>query len=521
MSKLRRASFMISAYKPAWQVTEAEIKSILTEKPQEFQSLIEPLQARDVAYASDLAHLKRFIERWRADRSFREALPADAGGIAAEYGLRANPEDLRYFWDEAFARGLDVRQDDEKPMIVRRHQFFIREKLLHREKLRSVECVPDDLRHRAWRNRQIGRSLGHLGVKPHEGIIHSPFAIELSDGCSVGCWFCGVSAEKKKSDFLYTAENAAFWREVLGVLRARVGEAARTGFLYWASDPMDNPDYEKFALDMAHICGRFPQTTTALAHKDVERTRALLRLSVENGCTINRFSVLSLGQFNKIMKAFAAEELLHCEIISQNGEAAQIQSNAGRARGNDRLQSRAEARGAKSEEWSEVPGTIACVSGFLINMVRRRVRLITPCPSSDRWPDGYWIFEEGLFQTAADLDSLLEGMMDRHMKTAVRAGEVVRFRHDLRFEKLDNGYRLHAFGAKSTFAGDPRFGLQRRELGEAIAQGNFTAAQIALRFEERFSRPLENTFDILNHLFEGGYLDEEPRRLPPATNAKR
>jgi radical SAM family RiPP maturation amino acid epimerase len=458
---------MISAYKPAWQITEAEIRSILTERPQEFQSLIEPLQARNVAYASDLAHLKRFIERWRADRSFREALPSDAGRIAAEYELRANPEDLRYFWDEAFARGMDARPDEKKPLIVQQHQFFIREKLLHREKLRSVECVPADLRHRAWRNRQIGRSLGHLGVKPHEGIIHSPFAIELSDGCSVGCWFCGVSAEKKKSDFLYTTENAVFWREVLGVLRARVGEAARTGFLCWASDPMDNPDYEKFALDMAHICGRFPQTTTALAHKDVERTRALLRLSVENGCTINRFSVLSLGQFNKIMKAFAAEELLHCEIISQNGEAAQIQSNAGRARGNDRLQSRAEARGAKSEEWSEAPGTIACVSGFLINMVRRRVRLITPCPSSDRWPDGYWIFEEGHFQTAAGLDALLEGMMDRHMKTAVGAADVVRFRRDLVFEKAENGYRLHAFGAKSTFAGDPRFGPQRQELGEA------------------------------------------------------
>ncbi len=86
MSRLRRASFMISAYKPAWQVTEAEIKSILTEEPQEFQSLIEPLQARDVAYASDLAHLKRFIERWRADRSFREALPADAVGSRPNMG---------------------------------------------------------------------------------------------------------------------------------------------------------------------------------------------------------------------------------------------------------------------------------------------------------------------------------------------------------------------------------------------------------------------------------------------------
>jgi hypothetical protein len=76
----------------------------------------------------------------------------------------------------------------------------------------------------------------------------------------------------------------------------------------------------------------------------------------------------------------------------------------------------------------------------------RRIRLITPCPSSDRWSDGYWIFEEGHFQTAADLDALLEGMMDRHMKTAIGADNLVRFRRDLVLKRP-------AMGIVSTLSG--------------------------------------------------------------------
>src|SRR5205814_8046857 len=109
--------------------------------------------------------------------------------------------------------------------------------------------------------------------------------------------FCGVSAGRKGADFLYTPDNARLWRDVLAVLRRVVGPAAATGFCYWATDPLDNPDYERFALDVAEICGRFPQTTTAQPLKDPERTRALLALSVAHGCTINRFSILTLRAF--------------------------------------------------------------------------------------------------------------------------------------------------------------------------------------------------------------------------------
>jgi len=419
--------------------------------------------------------------------------------------LKADPEELRCLWDEAFAAGRG--EGWIAPLIVQRYRLFAREKLLHREKLRAVECVPSDERHRRWRGRQVKRTLAHLGPRQHDGIIHAPFAVELSDGCSVGCWFCGVSAGRKGGDFRHTPDNARLWREVLGILRRAVGTAAATGFCYWATDPLDNPEYERFALDFAEVCGRFPQTTTALPLRDVERTRALLALSIEHGCTINRFSILTLKGFDGVMAAFAAEELLHCEIVSQNPEAVHIQGNAGRARGAARLARLARDHGLPTDDWQRIPGTIACVSGFLLNMVDRRVRLITPCPASDRWPDGYWVLEDARFADADDLARRIEGMMDRHMPVSVRPSDPARFRSDLRFRPVEAGFEVAGFGAGSRIAGPPKI----RELGAAIAAGDRTVGEIVAEFQERHGRTPESTHRLLNQIFEGGFLDEEPR----------
>ena len=488
-----------------WRRTERELADVWRAQGDRFQSVIEPLAARAVSYADELAHVKRFGERWRADRAFREALAGDPRGVAERYGLRADAEAVRCLWDGEFAASRDPGW--EAPLAVQRHRLFGREKLLHREKLRSVECVPADARWRAWRARQINRTLGHLGPRGHDGIIHAPFAIELSDGCSVGCWFCGVSAGRKRADFLYTPEHAGLWRDVLGVLRDLAGPgAAATGFCYWATDPLDNPDYERFCVDVAEICGRFPQTTTAQAQRDVERTRRLLRLSIEHGCTINRFSVLTLRAFDTLMGAFSAEELLHCEIVSQNPEAVHVPSNAGRALGSPRLGRLAREHGVDPAEFSRVPGTIACVSGFLLNMVRRTVRLITPCPSDATWPDGYWTYEEARFEDASGLRAVLEGMVARHMRATLRAGDAGRFRRDLRYEPAVDGFRLHGYGAVTTVTG----GGALRALGDALAAGHRTVGEIAVALEDALDRPAATTMATLNRLFDDGVLDEAP-----------
>jgi hypothetical protein len=154
-----------------------------------------------------------------------------------------------------------------------------------------------------------------------------------------------------------------------------------------------------------------------------------------------------------------------------------------------------------------VPGTIACVSGFLLNMVRRTVRLITPCPASDRWPDGYWTYEERTFADADELGQALEAMIERHMPVSVRAADRVRFRDDLTFVPLAAGFRLAGFGATDTLTGPPLM----RELGEAVAAGDRSAGAIAVDLEDRHGRPAEATMTVLNQFLDRGVLDEAPR----------
>jgi hypothetical protein len=289
--------------------------------------------------------------------------------------------------------------------------------------------------------------------------------------------------------------------------------------MYWASDPLDNPDDEKFGLDFARICGKFPQTTTAQPQKHIERVRALLKLSAEHGCEINRFSILSMGTFKKILQAFTAEELLHCELVMQNQGASSGQSNSGRARGSPMLEKQAKTQGLEPE-WREVPGTISCVSGYLINMVRRTVRLITPCPSSDAWPNGHWVVEQGRFTDAADFATLIEGMMERHMPTAIRARDPVRMRPDIKLSVSSDEIRLEAYGSITTIRDHPRMEI----LAHAVAAGNRTAGEIAIDMEDRFGWPAEQAMSALNWLFDQGFLDEEPRQAtvvaPPAASRR-
>jgi radical SAM family RiPP maturation amino acid epimerase len=492
-----------------WKTLEARMHQAWQERPDLFQPVLETKDL-DPAYAHRIAHVKRFLEWWVGDDRFRALIETEGQFLLEERGIDTDLEEIRYLWDEDFCRNAIATPGWRTPVLAQQYRLVSCEKLLHREKLRVIECVPLDRRLAAWRERQVHRGLGHLGPGSHAGIIHSPFAIELSDGCSVGCWFCGVSAEKRKQDFLYSSENARLWQDALQVLRDLTGPAAETGFCYWATDPLDNPDYEKFCLDFARICGRFPQTTTAQAHKHIERVRKLLKVSREYGCKVNRFSILSLGLFKAIVLAFTPEELLHTELITQNMEAKSMQSNSGRARGSRRLEKKAEFNGHQDDSWKEDPGTIACVSGFLINMLLKRVRLITPAPSSDRWPNGYWVFEEGHFTDGASLRGLLEGMIARCMPTALRASSPVRFRPDLLFALTEEGFSLKAWGVTTTFSSWPGV----REIGRAVAADDRTAAEILIDLEDQYDLPAEETMHFLNHLFDQGLLDEEPAYSP-------
>ena len=66
------------------------------ERPDQFRPLLPQRIARHAPFAGEVAHTKRFLERWCADRSFRAALREDPAAAAGRYGLAADPEILGF-----------------------------------------------------------------------------------------------------------------------------------------------------------------------------------------------------------------------------------------------------------------------------------------------------------------------------------------------------------------------------------------------------------------------------------------
>ena len=90
-------------------------------------------------------------------------------------------------------------------------------------------CPEANPRFHVWRQRQIRRAKGELGSVANI-IGQAVLSFELSAGCSIGCWFCGVSAERFRGNFAYDRENARLWRGILEESLGLFGTVAQTGF---------------------------------------------------------------------------------------------------------------------------------------------------------------------------------------------------------------------------------------------------------------------------------------------------
>jgi radical SAM family RiPP maturation amino acid epimerase len=479
-------------------VTQAqELVEILTESVIDIQ---ENLAERSIASGvSDekllecVSHVKRFTERWHADPGFRAQIHANPLKTVIQYGIKVDPAEIRPLWDTTENRSNDEQFSSS---IMQCCQSF-EEKNHPFKRIRSILATLKEPRFKAWRERQIARSSSQFKQAIHRSILHLPVAFELSKGCSVGCPFCGVSAPKLSDLFIYNQENAELWHGVLKLIKQILGSAAGTGFCYWATDPLDNLDYEKFCSDFHKVFGIFPSTTTALSMRNPDRTRSLLKLSREKGCLHNRFSILSLNMLNQVHQEFSPEELAFVSLALQNKESNMTKANAGRSREQNLKQ------GNQNNQFSG-QGTIACVTGFLFNMVDRQVKLISPCQANDRWPLGYVVYDEGNFSDANDLEALLERMIANNMPLTVRSDDRVRFRRDLQYTNLTDGFQVATPLKTFKFQGHP--GLN--QLGQAIEAGDQTVETIASLLHK--SHISLDVFDTLNRMIESGILDDEP-----------
>lgn len=455
-------------------------------------------------YIQQVSSIKRFLERWTIDPSFRETFYTNPEASIASLGLSLRLEEVVPLIDDteaiALTKAIQAGEADRYPISVLRYREFYREKRSHRRLIRK-DCQSSNPRIATWRARQINRCVGELGMRKADALVHAPLAIEIAKGCSVGCWFCGVAAPKLDHTWPYNEANRETWRSTLRVLHEVMGDCAKQGFIYWATDPLDNPDYEKFLIDFHDVLGRCPQTTTAMGSKDIERTRRLLRLSHSMNSTIDRFSIISLRMLEQIHAGFRPEELIRVECIPQNREAADKyrKANAGRAR-------QFAARRGKELMPDEASSTIACVSGFLFNMMDRSVQLITPCNASERWPLGYWVIDEGNFNSPEELRTLLEAIIERNMSGSLKPEQTIQLRPDLVLETYGTDIVFRSRWIKITFHNqkDPEF------LAAMLTSGNCTAADIALRREAESGISLPETFLFLDGMLQKGLFDDEP-----------
>ena len=91
------------------------------------------------------------------------------------------------------------------------------------------------------------------------------------------------------------------------------------------------------------------------------------------------------------------------------------------------------------------------------------------------------------------------------MPTSVRYNDIIRFRHDLKYESLSNGFQVSTRYLTSKFSNQSYL----KELGEIIHKEDKTAGEIVFLLN-KLGLPEANTLYYLNMLFNKGLLDEEP-----------
>ena len=459
-----------------------------------------------------VAQLKRFFERYCADPGFRARLAEEGPAVAADFGIEVSPEDVRAF-------AAVNPPDGQSRVLAWTDNFgFFRDFMF--ECVGGLELVhlagsSSNAKFKAWHERQIARLRFDFSTWG-DSIVRPAVALELSKGCSVGCWFCAVSADRLTGNFVYDKGGRRFWREVLDELGSVLGPAASSGFCYWATDPFDNPDYERFTSDFHAALGTFPPTTTALPLKNVGRTRAFLNLSRSSQCRLNRFSVLTLPMLNRIHREFSAEELAFVDLVLQN-PGALVVTNFPQAVPAAKVHAGRMLSVTQKAGFQSAPGTIACIVGFLINMVERTIQLVSPCIAGREWPLGYRVHDRQTFSDASELRSAIEQMIDEHMPLEVAPDSVLRFSPGLRYSTFIDGFRL----STSQYAVDFRSRWQfptccsYLELGELIRRGDMTADQIRATLEHR-GASREQIREFLNLLYERGVLDDSPKQYGEA-----
>lgn len=442
---------------------------------------------------SSLSSFKRCYEYYQADDDFRKLMDKSAQQAVESIGLY-----------------------DEDPQLI---SSAIR-KILH--KSISDADIDDNRYIRAYYlyNQEITNNVDELigedtfrfpGLYEYEAIVRNrcylecaterryaevrffPVCYELSKGCRVQCDFCGLDAEKFCGNFDYNEQNAKLFGEILEATKQVVGDVASNGPLYFATEPMDNPDYEKFITIFDNVFGKVPQTTTAIADMNADRIKSMIatlgtdRVRKEE---LFRFSVRTKSQFHRIMESFTPEELEYIELFPNNPEAITTYSNAGRIRDIDSGSIR-----------FKINYSICCVAGIKVNFYEKSVSFIEPEVPDEEYPTGVNIKEKKFFSNASEYKTIISDMYAKYACSSITEDGILSFNKHITITKEAGKLRF----AGDLISFDMSDGLIISKAIELIQAGSYSFGEIAGCLGV-FGDMYKDLYDKLNILYARGYL---------------
>ena len=438
---------------------------------------------------AEYARFKRAADFFRVDPDFRQHALEDPALALKDLSLTLDDPALVLRGVKAIAAGCAV-DEAENPYVA---EYMRRNRAVsdfvafsHRREAFSR----DEFFRFAETTRNRCRMESCL-IRRHDNIRYFPLCFELSLGCSVQCPFCGLAAPRWQADFRYTPENAALWQAVLQSSLELLGPIAGTAPCYLATEPLDNPDYERFLEDFFRVTGQLPQTTTAIAERDTERVRRLMRLIGKDRLRLQaalRFSIRTKAQFFRIAEAFSPEELADVELLHNNPESLNLYAASGRA------------RSGGSGKPSGPAYSICCIAGVRVNMAERSIRFLEPeLPDSD-FPLGVRVRETLYFDDAADFQKKLAHLMNIWAVSLLPADRPLALNRNCRAVPTEGAIVFLGDGTGYRITGNP-YTLRTLELLEK----GLTMEQIQREIRLPAARR-EAFFSLTNQLFIRGYL---------------
>ena len=458
----------------------------------------------EVPVFPEYPRIKRFLDRYRLDDAFRKTFQEDPRSVVVDLGIDLSPEDLGKFLDPRYV-GAPSDGTPERPAVSPADspreliEFLDLRDRQQAERIRrrdELGPIHGDLA--AWRRRQIARCRLQLPTVFYDSIMHGPFAIELSSGCSAGCWFCAVSAEDFKGHFPHRPDEATMFRGVLEALHELLGtEFASEGVMYWATDPLDNPDYERFLDDFVLEFGRAPTTTTSLAAIDLDRTQRLLERIAKEPCWFQRFSIVKKGDVARILDRLSPEETVNVDFLPVFSKLQPL-TRSGRAL---EVAMRQDERGQSAPaQLLDQESTCACTTGFLLNMVDRTVTLISPHPATPDAPHGYLEFGTRTFTDPESFSLAIHDLARSVGEACLSPEDVVEVPYGLKL--TEDGPRVIAVHGQSCV-----LRLEHPAVSTMLVDRLGPPTSVGMLAQEAFDpHGRAQIFDLLNQLHHHGAL---------------